>query len=55
MEWCPVQPRVGLFEGDAGGVCPPRSLSPPAAQFLRLGGRWLSIYISRGTRPAAIG
>lgn len=43
MGWCPGQPRVGLFEGDAGGVWPPRSLSPPAAQFLRLGWRWLSI------------
>ena len=43
MGWCPGQPRVGLFEGDAGGVWPPRSLSPPTAQFLRLGWRWLSI------------
>lgn len=43
MGWCPGQPRVGLFEGDAGGVWPPRSLSPPAAQFLRLGWRWLSV------------
>lgn len=43
MGWCPGQPLVGLFEGDAGGVWPPRSLSPPTAQFLRLGWRWLSI------------